>query len=103
MENWKQIDVSSNFFYSHPRTISLGDLEMGKNSPGHRLNSLDLSLQCIDIQSELEPLRCSPVILESVYGSGSNSEAEDEGDSHIHYGDDNSNTHQDDMHRPPFW
>ena len=104
MENLKQIDVSSNFFNSHPRTISLGDLEIGKNSPDDRLISrdsfeqIDLSLQYIDIQSELEHLRCSPVILESVYGSGSNSEAEDEAESHIHYGDDNSNTYQDDMH-----
>ena len=96
MEKWRQIDVSSNFFYSEqriPPLISIHDLESGSDKTGG-----DLSLQYIDIQSELEPLRCSPVILESVYGSGSNSEAEDETESRIHYDDDNSNTYQDNMH-----
>ena len=107
MEKWRQIDVSSNIFNPepiYPRVISINELEMGKRSPDNRLIShdsfeqIDLSLQYIDIQSELEPLRCSPVILESVYGSGSNSEAEDEAESHIHYGGDQSTTYHDDMH-----
>ena len=108
MQKWRQTDVSSNFF--HPEfnllpTVSVNDVETGKHTLDETLimhqsfDHTDLSLQYIDIQSELEPLRASPVILESVYGSGSNSEAEDETDTHIHYDDDHSHTYQHDMQR----
>lgn len=108
MQNWRQTDVSSNFF--HPEfnllpVVSVNDVETGKHTLDETLtmhqsfDHTDLSLQYIDIQSELEPLRASPVILESVYGSGSNSEAEDETDTHIHYDDDHSHTYQHDMQR----
>ena len=108
MEKWRQFDVSSNFSHTErslPPIISIHDLEITDNTSSDRIisynsfkDAADISLQYIDIQTELEPLRCSPVILESVYGSGSNSEADDDDQSHIKYEDDNSNTYQNDMH-----
>ena len=54
---------------SLPPIISIHDLEITDNTSSDRIisynsfkDAADISLQYIDIQTELEPLRCSPVI-----------------------------------------
>jgi len=94
MEKWKQVDISTNFLCENPTTSlykSLYDIESGKYvgsqdilGDTQELKVNDLSLQHIDIQCELKHLRSSPIILESVYGSGSNSDADIDVEEEIH-------------------
>ena len=65
------MDISYNIIDPSSNIYSLDDIEVGNITSSHKLEEVDFSL---------ETKRNSPILMDSVYGSGSNSEVDEEHD-----------------------